>query len=89
MPPDHPWEELCELKSYSPIPVCADEGFVGKENLAVLKQAYDCINIKIMKTGSILKSLQLIRQAHKEELQVLIGCMIEGRYRISYTRAME
>ncbi len=78
MPADHNWEELCELKSYSPIPICADEGFVGDESITKIKKAYDCINIKIMKTGSLIKSLELIRQAKREQLKVLIGCMIES-----------
>ncbi|MFH5831791.1 dipeptide epimerase [Halalkalibaculum sp. DA384] len=72
------FEEMTELKKYSPIPLCADESFEGRENLRNLSRAFDVINIKLMKTGSLVKSKQLIELAEKVGLEVMIGCMIES-----------
>jgi L-alanine-DL-glutamate epimerase-like enolase superfamily enzyme len=78
MPAEHASEELIRLKNYSPFPICADEGFVGDESLELISDKYDCINIKLMKTGSILKSLSIIEQAHEIGLKVMVGCMVES-----------
>jgi len=77
MPADH-FDDLKKLKAYSPIPLCADESFTGKEALDQLAEAYDCINIKLMKTGSLVKSMKIIENAKSLGLRVMIGCMIES-----------
>lgn len=77
MPADH-LGDMKKLKAYSPIPLCADESFTGKENLAQIAEAFDCINIKLMKTGSLLKSMKILDKAKNMGLRVMIGCMIES-----------
>jgi L-alanine-DL-glutamate epimerase-like enolase superfamily enzyme len=71
-------EELKKLKKEAPLPLCADESFMGTESLEEIAEAFDIINIKLMKTGSIYKARKLVEQAHKSGLQVMIGCMIES-----------
>lgn len=70
--------ELAKLKSYSPIITMADESFTGREKIDDLAQSFHGINIKLMKTGSIRRALQLIHGARKAGLSVMIGCMIES-----------
>lgn len=74
---------LNELKQWSPLPLMADEGFKGDEDLDEIQSCYDGINIKLSKIGSLVKARQVIEQAGKRNLQVMIGCMIESTLAIS------
>jgi L-alanine-DL-glutamate epimerase-like enolase superfamily enzyme len=71
-------DDIAELRTLSKIPFMADEGFTGKEKLNDIAEAYDGINIKLMKVGSMRKALQLIAQARKSGLKIMIGCMLES-----------
>lgn len=71
-------DEQRALKAYSPIPICADESFLGNESLQDIANAFDIINIKLMKIGSLVKARQVIQKAKACGLQVMIGCMIES-----------
>lgn len=70
--------ELAELKRLSPLPLYADESFTGTEDPAALAACFHGINIKIMKTGSLRRSLQWAFTARKAGLGVMVGCMIES-----------
>lgn len=70
--------DLAELRKYSPVITMADESFTGRESVDELAQTFHGINIKLMKTGSIRRALQLIHGARKAGLQIMIGCMIES-----------
>jgi len=67
-----------DLNTDYDIPFIADEGFTGKESLETIAEAYDGINIKLMKVGSMRKALQIIAQARKLGLKIMIGCMLES-----------
>ena len=41
-----------------PLPVCADESFTDGASLPVLVGRYDCVNIKLDKTGGLTEALQ-------------------------------
>lgn len=71
-------EEMTALKKWSPIPLCADESFLGDEDLDEISEAFHVINIKLMKMGSLLKARRVLDEAHQKGLQVMIGCMIES-----------
>ena len=71
-------DDLAKLKMYSPLPLCADESFTGKESLQEVARAFDIINIKLMKTGSLIQAKQIIDEAARHDLKVMIGCMIES-----------
>lgn len=70
--------QMKELKQWSPLPLIADESFLGDENLDKLSQCFDGINIKLMKIGSLVKARKVIEEARKRNLEVMIGCMIES-----------
>jgi L-alanine-DL-glutamate epimerase-like enolase superfamily enzyme len=76
-------KEMAELKAWSPLPLIADESFKGSENLEQIADAFHGINIKLMKTGGLVKARTLIDEAHKQDLQVMVGCMIESSLAIS------
>lgn len=71
-------EDLKALKAQSPLPICADESFEGDEDLDIIKEAFHCINIKLMKTGSLVKGLDIIKNARAADLKIMIGCMVES-----------
>lgn len=70
--------EMMKLKQWSPLPLIADESFMGNEDLDEIAEAFHGINIKLMKIGSLVKARQVIVQARKRNLEVMIGCMIES-----------
>ena len=71
-------DKMVQLKRHSPIPLFADESFVGGEPLEQIAEWFDGINIKLMKTGGLLASISVIRHARKIGLQCMVGCMIES-----------
>lgn len=71
-------EQMIALKKYSPLPLVADESFTGSEDLDLIARAFDGINIKLMKTGSLVTARRLIAKAEELDLSVMVGCMIES-----------
>lgn len=47
----------------SPIPICADESYLHRGELAAVLPRYDVINIKLDKTGGLTKVTKNIRPA--------------------------
>ena len=76
-------EGLAELKEWSPLPIIADESFVGREYLDEIADQFDGINIKLQKVGSLIEAYKLIEKARERNLSVMIGCMIESSLGIS------
>lgn len=72
------FKEMVKLKEYSSIPLCADESFEGEEDVTMIARAFDAVNIKLMKTGSMVKAKQIIEKAKATGLDVMTGCMIES-----------
>ncbi len=70
--------EMAELKPWSPLPLYADESFTGHESVAELAAGFHGVNLKIMKVGSLRRSMQLVQQARREGLGLMVGCMIES-----------
>jgi len=70
--------ELAELKTQSPLPLYADESFTGYEDVNELAACFHGVNIKIMKTGSLRRSMQWVHHSRRAGLKVMVGCMIES-----------
>ena len=58
------------------IPICADESFHTSEDIKRMKGLYDCVNIKLDKTGGLTEGLKCIKKASENNLIVMLGCMI-------------
>lgn len=71
--PDVAW-----LREHSPLPLIADEEVKTSADVASLAQAYDGINLKIMKAGGVLEVLHMITMARTHGLKIMLGCMIES-----------
>ena len=76
--------EYKELKKLSPYKLLADESIEDVGDFSLLSEQFHAVNIKLMKTGSLIKARNLILDAKKNNLEVMMGCMIETTIGISY-----
>lgn len=66
-----------DLEDYSsPVALCADESFQDLRALETVARRYDMINIKLDKTGGLTEALDIICQAERIGLQMMVGCMV-------------
>ena len=70
-------EETAWLKERAEIPIIADEAIKSPVDIPQLAEAYDGINIKLMKSGGIQEALKEIWIARTFDLKVMLGCMVE------------
>jgi o-succinylbenzoate synthase len=76
---------LVEVRKNSPIPIMADESVHSPEDALRLIQAeaVDFINIKLMKSGGILKGRKIATIAEAAGISCMIGCMGESEIGIA------
>jgi L-alanine-DL-glutamate epimerase-like enolase superfamily enzyme len=75
------WVGLARVRSSVPVPIMADEG-VNTPHDAIIglrHDAMDMVNIKLMKTGSILNAVRIASIADAAGLPCMLGCMSESR----------
>jgi L-alanine-DL-glutamate epimerase-like enolase superfamily enzyme len=65
---------LAELEH--PVPICADESCHVTEDLDRLAGLYDCVNIKLDKTGGLTEALRLKAAARERGFAIMVGCMV-------------
>ena len=70
--------EMRELKKQSPLPLIADESVGRAEDIPRLAEAFDGINIKLMKCGGLGEALRMIHVARAHDMKVMLGCMVES-----------
>ena len=58
------------------VPLCADESLHTRSELKQLRDRYDCINIKLDKTGGLTEALLLKKEAKELGFQIMVGCMV-------------
>ena len=78
--PSENMKGLVEVRKKSPIPIMADESVHSPEDALRLIQAeaVDFINIKLMKSGGILKGRRIAAIAEAASIPCMIGCMGES-----------
>ena len=59
-----------------PVPFCADESCHIAADLAELASRYECVNLKLDKTGGFSEALRLAAEARACGLDLMVGCMI-------------
>jgi L-alanine-DL-glutamate epimerase-like enolase superfamily enzyme len=76
---------LVEIRKNSSIPIMADESVHSPEDALRLIQAeaVDLINIKLMKSGGILKARKIATIAEAARIPCMIGCMGESEIGIA------
>jgi L-alanine-DL-glutamate epimerase-like enolase superfamily enzyme len=65
------------------LPIFADENVRRLEDVSACSNAFDGINIKLMKCGGPTEAIRMIHAARALGLQVMLGCMIETSLGIS------
>ena len=70
-------EKTVQLKKISPLDIFADENSIRSKDIPIIKDAFDGINIKLMKCGSIEEAQKMIALAKRFDLKIMLGCMVE------------
>ena len=81
--PSRMLEETAWLRERSGIPLIADESVMNAADIPKLAQAFDGINIKLMKSGGLQAALEMITVARAHGMKVMLGCMVESSVAIS------
>ena len=74
---------LTPLVQNSSIPIFVDEDCIESNDIELLAGKVHGVNIKLMKTGSILEAFNMINLAKSYNLKVMLGCMIESSCGVS------
>jgi L-alanine-DL-glutamate epimerase-like enolase superfamily enzyme len=59
-----------------PIPICADESVHTSSDLPALVGKYDCVNIKLDKSGGLTAAIDLKAKAQAMGFDIMVGCMV-------------
>jgi len=70
-------EKSKKLTKLSPLDIYADENSMLSRDIEQIKSSFDGINIKLMKCGSIEEAIVMIKEAKKNGLKIMLGCMVE------------
>lgn len=71
-------KDLSKLITDSSIPIFVDEDCILSRDVESLAGKVHGVNVKLMKTGSIIEALKLIKLAKSYNLGVMLGCMVES-----------
>jgi len=69
-------KDACLAELDRPIPICADESVHTAADLPTLVGKYDCVNIKLDKSGGLTAAIELKATAQAMGFDVMIGCMV-------------
>lgn len=72
------WEGMKVLYRESPLPIFADESCVGELDVMRCKDHFHGINIKLTKCSGLSPALQMIQQARRLDLKIMVGSMNES-----------
>lgn len=75
--PKEMFDETAWLKERSPLPIIADEFLQRLPDVRRAAQAYDGINIKLMKSTGMHEAYQMAVLARALGMKVMLGCMTE------------
>ena len=70
--------DTAKLRDVSPLPLIADENSIKSSNIPDIAHAFDGINIKLMKCGSLFEAKKMIDLARKYDMKIMLGCMVES-----------
>ncbi|MDA8793991.1 hypothetical protein N9N67_12145 [Bacteriovoracaceae bacterium] len=78
-------EENLKVTEKKIFPLMADESIEDIAHFDHLKSGFDYINVKTMKTGGLVRAVEIIKEAKEHNLKVMMGCMIETSLSMSYS----
>jgi L-alanine-DL-glutamate epimerase-like enolase superfamily enzyme len=71
-------EEARWVRDRVGLPIIADEACLHPSDIPKLAEAFDGVNIKLMKCGGILEAYRMLQIAKSLGLKTMLGCMIES-----------
>jgi L-alanine-DL-glutamate epimerase-like enolase superfamily enzyme len=71
------------LRERANLPLIADESCVRLYDVPRLRDAFDGINIKLMKCGGLREAIRMIHTAKALGMKTMLGCMIESSVAIA------
>jgi len=71
-------EETRWLRDRVGLPIIADESVKRAADIPRLAEAFDGINIKLMKAGGLQEALRMIWMAKSLGMKIMLGCMVES-----------
>lgn len=71
-------EETRWVRSRVHIPIIADEACLHPSDIPKLVNAFDGVNVKLMKCGGMLEAYRMIQIAKALGMKTMLGCMIES-----------
>ena len=75
--------DIAWLRKQVHIPLVADESVMKLQDIPMIADAFDGINIKLMKSAGLRSALRMIHTAKAFGMKVMLGCMIESSVAIS------
>ncbi|MEW5799711.1 MAG: dipeptide epimerase [Bacteroidota bacterium] len=81
--PSSQLEDIKWLRDKSDLPLIADESVLRLQEIPKLAEAFDGINIKLMKCTGLREAMRMINTARALNMKVMMGCMIETAVGIS------
>jgi L-alanine-DL-glutamate epimerase-like enolase superfamily enzyme len=76
-------EEIRWVRKRVHIPLIADEACLHPADIPKLVDAFDGVNIKLMKCGGMVEAFRMIQIAKSLGLKTMLGCMIESSIGVS------
>ncbi len=70
-------EEYVHLKKNCHLPIMGDESVINNPDFDILEKQFDGVNMKLMKAGSYLNGVKILKEANKRGMKTMIGCMVE------------
>ena len=70
-------DDTAWIRERSPIPIIADEAFHRLPDIVKLKDYYDGINIKLMKSTGMGEAYKMVTLARAFGMKIMCGCMTE------------
>lgn len=74
---------LEQIKRKCTIPIILDEDISCLADIKKYREIVDGINIKLMKCGGIYRAIEMITEARKRNLKLMLGCTLESSIAIS------
>jgi len=75
--------DVAWLRARTTIPLYADEDLMGLDGLDAIADAYDGVNVKLMKCGGLREAGRIGGAARAKGMKLMFGCMIETSVGIS------
>lgn len=78
MPATSPAADFGWLKERSPLPIVADESYLGAADIERCAECFHGVNVKLCKTGGVTRGFEALSAARRAGLKTMLGCMIES-----------